>query len=197
MKKIDSENYSADELLEILLEGNRCFKNNTPRVKNHCFNEMKKTLTEGQKPYAMVLGCSDSRTSPEIIFDTGLGELFVARSAGGTIGPNVLETLEYGVSHLKIKLLVILGHQDCGVMKYAMGAPLYNDELENLIHHAQCVKMQMGTHCFNELAKYYCDFAKHRLLAKSKVIKEAYENGRLKIVKAYFTLENGEVEILD
>ena len=82
-------------------------------------------------------------------------------------------------------------------MKYAMGAPLCNDELENLIHHAQCVKMQMGAHCFNELAKYYCDFAKHRLLAKSKVIKEAYENGSLKIVKAYFTLENGEVEILD
>ena len=50
MKKIDSENYSADELLEILLEGNRCFKNNTPWVKNHCFNEMNNTLTEWQKP---------------------------------------------------------------------------------------------------------------------------------------------------
>ena len=197
MKKIDSEKLSADELLEILLEGNRCFKNNTPRVKNNCFDEMKRTLVEGQKPYAMILGCSDSRTCPEIIFDTGLGELFVARTAGGTIGPNVLETLEYGVAHLKIKLLVILGHQDCGVMKYAMNAPLYNDELENLICHAQCVKMQMGSACFNELAKHYCDFAKHRLLAKSHVIKEAYQSGALKIVKAYFTLENGEVEILE
>ena len=197
MKKIESENLSADELLEILLEGNRCFKNNAPRSKNHCFDAMKRTLVEGQKPYAMVLGCSDSRTCPEIIFDTGLGELFVARTAGGTIGPNVLETLEYGMSHLKIKLLVILGHQDCGVMKYAMSAPLYNDELENLICHAQCVKMQMGTACFNELAKHYCDFAKHRLLAKSKIIKDAVDNGKLKIVKAYFTLENGEVEILE
>ena len=197
MKKIDSEKLGADELLEILLEGNRCFKNNTPRVKNHCFDEMKRTLVEGQKPYAMILGCSDSRTCPEIIFDTGLGELFVARTAGGAIGPNVLETLEYGVAHLKIKLLVILGHQDCGVMKYAMNAPLYNDELENLICHAQCVKMQMGSACFNELAKHYCDFAKHRLLAKSHVIKEAYQSGALKIVKAYFTLENGEVEILE
>ena len=197
MKKIDGEKYNADELLEILLEGNKCFKNNAPRVKNHCFVEMKHTLVEGQKPYAMILGCSDSRTAPEIIFDTGLGELFVTRTAGGTIGPNVLETLEYGVAHLKIKLLVILGHQDCGVMKYAMSAPLYNDELENLICHAQCVKMQMGTDCFNELAKHYCDFAKHRLLAKSKIIKDAFESGKLKIVKAYFTLENGEVEILD
>ena len=94
MKKIDSEKLSADELLEILLEGNRRFKNNTPRVKNHCFDEMKRTLVEGQKPYAMILGSSDSRTCPEIIFDTGLGELFVARTAGGTIGPNVLETPE-------------------------------------------------------------------------------------------------------
>lgn len=197
MKKIDSENYSADELLDILLEGNACFQNNTPRVKNHCFCAMKETLTDGQKPYAMILGCSDSRVCPEIIFDTGLGELFVARTAGGTIGPNVLETLEYGVAHLKIKLLVILAHQDCGVMKYALNAPLYNDELENLIHHAQCVKTQMGTACFNELAKHYCDFAKHRLLVKSQIIKKTYDEGKLKIQKAYFTLENGKVELLD
>ena len=54
MKKIDSENYSADELLDILLEGNACFQNNTPRVKNHCFCAMKETLTDGQKPYAIL-----------------------------------------------------------------------------------------------------------------------------------------------
>ena len=128
---------TPEKALEFLLGGNRKFIEGKPEIKNYCFDPMIKSLDEGQKPYAIVLGCADSRVSPEILFDTGLGELFCVRTAGNTIGPNVLESIEYAVKKLKIKLLIILGHQDCGVMKYAMSAPLYNDCFENLIYQVQ------------------------------------------------------------
>lgn len=185
------------DALNKLIDGNKCFMENAPRKKSYCFNEMKKSIIDGQRPYAIVLGCSDSRVSPEIVFDTGLGELFVVRTAGNTIGPNILESIEYAVSHLKIKLLVILGHQDCGVMKYAMSASMYNDPFENLIYQVQAAKVQDNISCPNDLAKCHCEMAKKRLLAKSNIIKEAYEKKELTIVKAYFKLENGEVEMLE
>ncbi len=197
MHKIDGQKLSADELLEVLLEGNRAFKNNEPRIKNHCFNEMKKTLKDGQKPYALILGCSDSRVAPEIIFDTGLGELFVVRAAGGTLGPNMIESLEYAVAHLKIKLLVILSHQDCGVMKYAIDAPINDNDYENLVYHVHSIKTQTGSTCADDLARKYGTFAKSRLLKKSRVIEDAYKQGDLKFVQAYFELETGEVKIID
>lgn len=189
-------NKTADEIIEIMLEGNRNFANNEPKTKHFCFKEMKKSLTEGQKPYAAVLACSDSRVCPEIVFDAGLGELFTVRTAGNTIGPNILESLEYAVKKLKVKLLVILGHQDCGVMKYALSAPLYNDEFENLIYQVQSVKTEQGITCSNDLSKEYTQVCKKRLLIKSSIIKNAVEKNELKIIRAYFSLESGKVEIL-
>ena len=195
MRKLSFD--SPDEALEFLLEGNRKFIEGKPEIKNYCFDSMIKSLDEGQKPYAIVLGCADSRVSPEILFDTGLGELFCVRTAGNTIAPNVLESIEYAVKKLKIKLLIILGHQDCGVMKYAMNAPLYNDCFENLIYQVQSVKMEKGLSDYDTLAKAYLEGCKHRLLVKSNIIKNAYENEGLKIVKTYFDIETGLVNVVE
>ncbi len=195
MRKLSFD--TPDEALKFLLDGNRKFINGEPEIKNYCFDSMIKSLEDGQKPYAIVLGCSDSRICPEIIFDTGLGELFCVRTAGNTIGPNVLESLEYAVKKLKIKLLVILSHQDCGVMKYAMNAPLYNDCFENLIYQVQSVKHEKGLEDYDALAKEYLEVCKHRLLVKSNIINNAYKNEGLKIVKAYFDIETGLVNIVE
>lgn len=186
----------ADEILKKLLEGNKNFVNSTPRSQNRCFQTVK-ALQEGQNPGAIVLGCSDSRVVPEIIFDVGLGSLFVVRTAGTAIGPNILESIEYAVKKLEIPLLILLGHQDCGVMKYALDADLYNDEFENLIYQVQSVKHEKNITCFNDLAKSYTAVAKNRLLKKSSIIKNAVEQGKLKIVRAYFSFDTGLVEILD
>lgn len=188
---------TPEKALEFLLGGNRKFIEGKPEIKNYCFDSMIKSLDEGQKPYAIVLGCADSRVSPEILFDTGLGELFCVRTAGNTIGPNVLESIEYAVKKLKIKLLIILGHQDCGVMKYAMSAPLYNDCFENLIYQVQSVKHEKGLEYYDALAKEYLEVCKHRLLVKSNIIKEAYDNEGLKIVKTYFDIKTGLVNVIE
>ena len=108
----------AKQELEKLLNGNKNFINGTPTAKNMCLSTLQK-LALYQEPYACVLSCSDSRVVPEIIFDCGIGELFVVRVAGITVGPNVLESLEYAVKKLHVPLLILLGHDDCGVMGYA------------------------------------------------------------------------------
>lgn len=188
---------TPDEALKFLLEGNKKFIEGKPEIKNYCFDSMLKSLEEGQKPYAIVLTCSDSRVCPEILFDTGLGELFCVRTAGNTIGPNVLESIEYAVKKLKIKLLIILSHQDCGVMKYALSAPLYNDCFENLIYQVQSVKYEKGVENYDVLAKEYLEVCKHRLLVKSNIINDAAEKEGLKIVKTYFDIETGRINVIE
>ena len=108
---------SKNELVK-LLEGNRNFVNLTPTAKNMSLDTLRKYAFH-QEPYACVLSCSDSRVIPEIIFDCGIGELFVIRVAGITVGDNVTESIEYAVKKLHVPLLILLGHDDCGVMKYA------------------------------------------------------------------------------
>ena len=108
----------AKKELEKLLNGNKNFVNGTPCASNMSLETLRKYAFH-QEPYAVVLSCSDSRVVPEIIFDCGIGELFVVRVAGITAGPNVVESLEYAVYKLKVPLMILLGHDDCGVMKYA------------------------------------------------------------------------------
>lgn len=195
MRKLSFD--TPDEALNFLLEGNKKFIEGKPEIKNYCFDSMKESLETGQKPYAIVLGCSDSRVSPEILFDTGLGELFCVRTAGNTIGPNVLESIEYAVKKLQIKLLIVLGHQDCGVMKYAMNAPLYNDCFENLIYQVQSVKHEKGLDDYDALAKEYLEVCKHGLLVKSNIIANACKNEGLKIAKAYFDIHTGLINVVE
>ncbi len=186
---------SADEILKKLLDGNQNFANPETQYQAGSSQTLQ-ALQRKQNPGAIVLGCSDSRVVPEIIFDVGFGSLFVIRTAGSAIGPNILESIEYAVKKLEVPLLILLGHQDCGVMQYALDADLYNDEFENLIYQVQSVKNEKNITCFNDLAKSYTAIARNRLLKKSSIIKNAVEQGKLKIVRAYFSFDTGLVEIL-
>jgi len=82
--------------------------------------ELREALATAQRPWAAILGCSDSRVAPELVFDAGLGELFVIRVAGNVATPGVMGTLHYAVEHLAIPLLVVLGHQECGAVQTAL-----------------------------------------------------------------------------
>ena len=79
-------------------------------------------LAKGQQPYATILGCSDSRVPPELVFDAGFGELFIIRLAGNVISPEVLGTLQYAGVHLRTPLFVVLGHEGCGAVQAALAA---------------------------------------------------------------------------
>ncbi|MCI5823954.1 MAG: hypothetical protein MRZ90_03340 [Candidatus Gastranaerophilales bacterium] len=183
----------AKNTLKILLAGNKNFVDGTPMAMNKCLTTLQK-YAHRQAPHAIVLCCSDSRVVPEIIFDVGIGELFVVRSAGIALGPNIIESIEYGVEHLNIPLLVLLGHDDCGVMKYAVDHYPEPKEYKHLMSTVTPVLKENG--CHNDLAKAHTNYVAEVLLEKSKILKEACDSNKLLIVKSHFSFETGKVEIL-
>src|SRR4051812_39961326 len=109
---------TADEALTLLMEGNQRFLRGTLRTAIH--RESLSDLVKAQRPYATILGCSDSRVAPEVIFDAGLGELFVVRVAGNILSPEVAGSLQFGGTYLGTPLVVVLGHEGCGAVQAAL-----------------------------------------------------------------------------
>ena len=116
--------YTADEALRRLKEGNTRFVSGQARFPT-VQKEVLADLAKGQKPYATVLGCSDSRVPPELVFDVGFGELFVIRVAGNVLGSSILGTLQYAGTHLHTPLFVVLGHEGCGAIEAAVASKLH------------------------------------------------------------------------
>jgi carbonic anhydrase len=112
---------SADEALQSLVAGNERFRTGTTRSSKATPADLAK-LAYGQQPFATILGCSDSRVAPEIIFDADLGELFVVRVAGNVLSPEGGGSLQYAGSHLHTPLFVVLGHEGCGAISAALAA---------------------------------------------------------------------------
>src|SRR6476619_4700293 len=117
---------SADEALARLIAGNQRFLRGEARSAAFRRDTLA-DLTQAQRPYATILGCSDSRVPPEWIFDTGLGALFVVRVAGNALSPEVAGSLQYAGSHLQTPLFVVLGHEGCGAIGAAL-ATKHNGE---------------------------------------------------------------------
>jgi carbonic anhydrase len=113
--------YTSDEALARLVAGNERFVRGEARFPT-VQKEILAELAKGQRPYATVLGCSDSRVPPELIFDAGFGELFIVRVAGNVISPEVMGTLQYAGVHLRTPLFVVLGHEGCGAITAALAA---------------------------------------------------------------------------
>ena len=107
------------EAIERLMEGNARFVSG--EVKHpHSTQQWRQRLTQGQSPFATILGCSDSRVPPEILFDQGFGDLFVIRVAGNIVDSDVAGSVEYGVDHLKTRVVLVLGHEGCGAVTAAL-----------------------------------------------------------------------------
>lgn len=207
----------AEKELEKLLQGNRNFVNGTPTTKNMTLETLQKYAFH-QEPYACVLTCADSRVVPEIIFDCGIGELFVARVAGMTTGPNVVESIEYAVKKLNVPLLILLGHDDCGVMKYAKEhypKPMSNfssilkcvypvlDKTEDNESAATDQDIQNTTgngagvkKCHNFFAQEHTKWVEDYLMKHSVIINDAVKNNKLLIAKCHFDHGTGLVDLI-
>lgn len=112
---------TADEALARLKAGNERFvsgQSHFPRLQTDVLAD----LAKGQQPFATILGCSDSRVPPELVFDAGLGDLFIVRVAGNVLGPSIRGSLQYATAHLHTPLFVVLGHQGCGAVKAAIAS---------------------------------------------------------------------------
>ena len=114
---------SADEAMQRLIEGNNRFLQGSARFRT-VWKETLADLAKGQQPYSTILGCSDSRVPPELIFDSYFGELFIIRVAGNVCSPEVMGSMQYAGAHLHTPLFVVLGHEGCGAVKAAMDSKL-------------------------------------------------------------------------
>jgi carbonic anhydrase len=118
----DGPEVSPDEALQKLMDGNKRYVDNQMTGTKLCDLSIRTSLAKSQKPYAIVLTCSDSRVPPEILFDKGLGEIFVIRVAGNIPDPVVLGSIEYAAEHLGSPLIMVLGHERCGAVKATVDA---------------------------------------------------------------------------
>ena len=139
------------EAISRLKEGNERYTRGNPQHP-HESSEERTQLAKSQHPFAVVLGCADSRVPPEIVFDQGLGDLFVLRVAGNVIDDHSLGSIEYAVDHLAVRLIVVLGHQRCGAVKAAKETIAAKGEAPAHIQ-SRVTAIQMpshGFHGFNE-----------------------------------------------
>jgi len=133
MKTHDSRTQvSAQEALNRLMDGNERFLNGNARFPT-IQREVLASLARGQHPFATILGCSDSRVPPELIFDANFGELFVIRVAGNVLSPEVAGSMQYAGTHLKTPLFVVLGHENCGAVQAALDMKFRNAVHESRI----------------------------------------------------------------
>ncbi len=164
----------------------------------------RKELAKGQHPYAVVVACSDSRVSPSIIFDEGLGNIFVVRTAGNIVDPTAIGSVEYGVEHLHAPLVVVLGHESCGAVTAAVeskGEPEGNIGaiLKKIM---PAVKKAKSTVKKDDNLIYASTIENVRNVAgeivkKSKIISNEMHEGKVKVVGAYYAISTGKVEAVE
>ena len=160
-------------------------------------SERRNALVGGQKPYAIILSCADSRVVPELAFDTGLGELFTVRVAGNVANVSSMASIEYAVAHIETKLIVVLGHQNCGAVTAAVAGGDNGNNLNHLLGHiTPAISESSQGDSINKIVKKNAELTASKLSQDSSIIKYAVENGKVSIVPAYYHLDTGEVEFL-
>jgi carbonic anhydrase len=193
---------TADEALNRLLEGNKRFAKDNAKNCNKNYNRLAETA-KGQNPFAMVLGCADSRVSPEQIFDQRVGDLFVVRVAGNIIEPGGRGSLEYAYGHFGSPLLVVLGHQACGAVAATLDAlkaggaiPGHIGALVDAIKPAaESVAGKPGDAVEN-LIRANVAYVAGQLKANEYLLAPAIKAGKLRVVGMRYDLANGRVELI-
>jgi len=188
---------SADEIWASLMAGNKRFVAGKPQSQG--LVSLRKKLVAGQHPNVIVLACSDSRVSPELIFDQSLGDLFVIRTAGNVADPVGLGSIEYAVDHVHASVLLVLGHQKCGaVIAACSGGKMPSANLEAIVDKIAPAVTQAKAHAKpDDLVEAAIKENVHQsakdVLANSEIIRNAVAAGKLSVIEAEYQLDTGEV----
>ncbi|ROR46970.1 carbonic anhydrase [Kitasatospora cineracea] len=198
----DDQMMTAADAFAALLAGNRRFTDGTPLHPNQDAARRAETAPS-QRPFAVLLGCSDSRLAAEIIFDRGLGDLFVVRTAGHVLGAEALGSIEYGVALLDCPLVVVLGHDSCGAVAAARGAveegAAYNGYVRDLVERVTPSVLaargagRTGDHDFIDV---HVEQTVDVLLERSRVLADAVAAGRTAVVGLSYQLSDGAARLV-
>lgn len=183
---------TADGALERLKSGNEAFVKGKSEMIN-ISKDRREDLEKGQNPFAIVVSCSDSRVTPAHVFDTGLGDIFEIRLAGNVVDELALGSIEYGVEHLGSPLLLVMGHENCGAVTATYNCVKDNKEdTSNIGRIVEEIKPSVLESKDIEEASHKNVEAVIKKIEEDQCIKKYVDEGKLKIVGAYYNL-NGEV----
>ncbi|MDY6785627.1 MAG: carbonic anhydrase [Cyanobacteriota bacterium] len=192
---------SPDEALEKLLEGNRRFVENKRQNPNQTQARIAE-VAESQAPFAVILGCADSRVPAEIVFDQGIGDLFVSRIAGSIATDEAIGSLEYGTQVLGANVVMVLGHERCGAVKAAVeGGRLPGrigtiiDEIQVAVERSQR-QVEEGVNKLEKAVRANVIYQVERL-KNSEIIGSLMDGGELIVVGGYYDLDSGLVSLVE
>lgn len=188
---------TPDQALEKLVAGNDRFVNQKRTKRNQDQNRLTE-VAQGQEPFAAILGCADSRVPPEIVFDQGLGDLFVCRVAGNIATPEEIGSLEFGTLVLGAKVLIVMGHERCGAVKAAIKGGELPGQIGSLIKSIDIGTVTSKSDDLTSLEKAAKANVSHQVevLKKSPVLSDLIAKGQLKIVGSYYDLDTGKVSLV-
>jgi carbonic anhydrase len=181
------------EALQSLKDGNRRFI--TDHLEKAAGKERLVELAKGQKPIATVVACADSRVSPELVFNKGLGELFVLRVAGNVAvdSHGIVGSAEYAVAHLQVPLVVVMGHENCGAVKATLAGVPATGSLGRLLRSVQVGNQLNLVGAVRNNVIFQAD----QMLLESELLRELVMSGRIMVVPALYSLNTGEVTFMD
>ncbi|MGD8927300.1 MAG: carbonic anhydrase [Thioalkalispiraceae bacterium] len=201
---------TANEAIKKLKKGNRRFVNGERSVETPVEQVLQANFIEGQAPFAVILGCSDSRVPAEIIFDQSLGDLFVIRVAGNIVAPSQIGSVEFAVERYGTQLVVVLGHSMCGAVMATLDELNGADESQssNVLSIVNRIKPTIEPLFLTELRKQPEQLLESAIRANilastnqlqhgSQLLEQMIQKGKLTIVGAEYSLATGEVEFLD
>lgn len=200
MKKHSKEylfNLTPYQGYELLVEGNKRFISALHRDHDHL--ELINQTREGQYPFAVILSCMDSRTSVELIFDQSLGDLFSVRVAGNIVNNDILASIEYAIKYVGSKVLMVLGHTECGAIKSAKQG-VQDGHITDLLKRIQPAITKSLLHngsgyLFNDSVAYAnVENSLEEILHRSAIVKSMFEQGQIGIVGGVYNVENGQVD---
>ncbi|MBK9013120.1 MAG: carbonic anhydrase [Saprospiraceae bacterium] len=200
--KETQQSMTPRKALEFLKEGNQRFVNNLSYNRN--LLQMVNETSAGQFPFAIVLSCIDSRTSSELIFDQGLGDIFSVRIAGNVLNDDILGSMEFACHVAGSKLVVVLGHSSCGAVKGAcshveMGhLTALLEKIQPSVEIVEGKELGLSNADFEqEVATENVLYQMHDVLHRSSILRNLYKQGKIGIVGAMYSVETGEVEFLE
>ena len=200
-QKQDENEVNIQTPLDRLKAGNEKFVNGHPIHPDETLSRIR-DLKTGQNPFVVLVSCSDSRVPPELIFDQGLGDVFSIRTAGNIIGDYELGSIEYAVEHLQCKLIVVLGHENCGAIQaYASSENEKNtgDHIQNLVDYIAAEEEQKTIpdtlrSDIDILVKANITHGVNLLKSSTPVLKPLVDKNEIKIIGAYYDLDSGSVQ---
>jgi carbonic anhydrase len=187
---------SSDESLKELMDGNRRFTSGQMTSFEHDLVMLKQHTAEKQEPFAAVLSCADSRVPVELLFDQTIGHLFVVRVAGNIISPEIVGSLEYGAAVLGVKVLLVMGHGNCGAVKAAIQGKAVPGQISALFPYLRPAVDQAGPD-LEATIKANAKIQASLLRKASPVLADLVKENKIKIVAGYYDIASGEVTLLE